>query len=201
MNLQGLEIRQQLNDIRNRTQHHPITRVNQTLKLSDCFERFTDVEQLGSRDLWYCNRCKAEKPATKKFDLWKLPDVLVVQLKRFRSHLRFHDKIDTLLEFPLTGLDLTSQVLEKQSNDKFIYDLVAVSNHMGYLGGGHYTAFALNAHVNRWYYFDDSSTREVDPSKIVVSYRLVNRVFYGSLGSPCDTDTSHAGCRRHRVLG
>nr|CAH8842380.1 unnamed protein product [Trichobilharzia regenti] len=173
MNLQGLEIRQQLNDIRNRTQHHPITRVNQTLKLSDCFERFTDVEQLGSRDLWYCNRCKAEKPATKKFDLWKLPDVLVVQLKRFRSHLRFHDKIDTLLEFPLTGLDLTSQVLEKQSNDKFIYDLVAVSNHMGYLGGGHYTAFALNAHVNRWYYFDDSSTREVDPSKIVTNAAYV----------------------------
>ncbi|CAH8519185.1 unnamed protein product [Heterobilharzia americana] len=173
MNCQGLEIRRKLNDIRSRIQQHPVTRVSQTLKLTDCFERFTDVEQLGSRDLWYCNRCKAEKPATKKFDLWKLPDVLVVQLKRFRSHLRFHDKIDTLLEFPLTGLDLTSRVLEKNQDDKFIYDLVAVSNHMGYLGGGHYTAFALNAHVNRWYFFDDSSTREVDPSKIVTSAAYV----------------------------
>ncbi|CAH8498624.1 unnamed protein product [Heterobilharzia americana] len=160
MNCQGLEIRRKLNDIRSRIQQHPVTRVSQTLKLTDCFERFTDVEQLGSRDLWY-------------FDLWKLPDVLVVQLKRFRSHLRFHDKIDTLLEFPLTGLDLTSRVLEKNQDDKFIYDLVAVSNHMGYLGGGHYTAFALNAHVNRWYFFDDSSTREVDPSKIVTSAAYV----------------------------
>nr|CAX74616.1 ubiquitin thiolesterase [Schistosoma japonicum]CAX74617.1 ubiquitin thiolesterase [Schistosoma japonicum] len=173
LNCQGLEIRRKLNDIRSHIQQHPVTRLNQTLQLSDCFERFTDVEQLGSRDLWYCNRCKAEKPATKKFDLWKLPDVLVVQLKRFRSHLRFHDKIDTLLEFPLTGLNLTSRVLEKKPDEKFIYDLVAVSNHMGYLGGGHYTAFALNAQTNLWYFFDDSSTRECDPSKIVTSSAYV----------------------------
>ncbi|CAH8506695.1 unnamed protein product [Schistosoma intercalatum] len=173
LDCQSLEIRRRLNDIRSHVQQHPVTRLNETLKLSDCFERFTDIEQLGSRDLWYCSRCKAEKPATKKFDLWKLPDVLVVQLKRFRSHLRFHDKIDTLLEFPLTGLNLTSRVLEKKPDEKFIYDLVAVSNHMGYLGGGHYTAFALNAHTNRWYFFDDSSTRECDPSKIVTSAAYV----------------------------
>ena len=30
---------------------------------------------------------------------------------------------------------------------KLIYDLYAVSNHFGGLGGGHYTAFAKN-HVN-----------------------------------------------------
>ncbi|CAH8518181.1 unnamed protein product [Schistosoma rodhaini] len=192
LDCQSLEIRRRLNDIRSHIQQHPVTRLNETLKLSDCFERFTDIEQLGSRDLWYCSRCKAEKPATKKFDLWKLPDVLVVQLKRFRSHLRFHDKIDTLLEFPLTGLNLTSRVLEKKPDEKFIYDLVAVSNHMGYLGGGHYTAFALNAHTNRWYFFDDSSTRECDPSKIVTSAAYVLVYVRRKVGSTqiCNTINS-----------
>ena len=33
--------------------------------------------------LRYCPECKELKPATKKFDLWKLPQVLVIHLKRF----------------------------------------------------------------------------------------------------------------------
>lgn len=173
LDCQDLELRHKLDEIRQHIQQYPVSRVNQSAKLSDCFEKFTAIEQLGSRDLWYCNRCKAEKPATKKFDLWKLPDVLVVQLKRFRSHLRFHDKIDTFLDFPVKGLDLTSRVLHKQPHEQFIYDLVAVANHMGYLGGGHYTAFALNAPTRQWYHFDDSATRQIDPSKIVTSAAYV----------------------------
>ena len=31
----------------------------------------------------YCPQCKDMKQATKKFDLWKLPEVLVIHLKRF----------------------------------------------------------------------------------------------------------------------
>ncbi|VEL27216.1 unnamed protein product [Protopolystoma xenopodis] len=72
-----------------------------SLHLSDCFDKFTALERLGMRDLWYCRKCKAEKRATKKFDLWSLPKVLVIHLKRFRSNLRFHDKIDTLVNFPI----------------------------------------------------------------------------------------------------
>jgi len=31
----------------------------------------------------YCPQCKEFVQATKKFDLWKTPDVLVIHLKRF----------------------------------------------------------------------------------------------------------------------
>ncbi len=37
---------------------------------------------------------------------------------------------------------------------KPVYELYAVSNHYGGLGGGHYTAFAKND--GQWYEFDDS---------------------------------------------
>ena len=39
--------------------------------------------------------------------------------------------------------------------DSLTYELYAVSNHFGGLGGGHYTAFAKNPENGRWYDFDD----------------------------------------------
>ncbi|KAL3315184.1 Ubiquitin carboxyl-terminal hydrolase 15, partial [Cichlidogyrus casuarinus] len=145
------------------------------LKLDHCLKRFTEQEKLGENDLWYCTKCKSEQQATKKFDLWTLPKVLVVHLKRFRSEYRHHDKMSTHVDFPLDGLDMTDWVKTRKSGERYLYDLVAVSNHMGYLGGGHYTAYAKNAPTNRWYQFDDSHVSPVDTKRIVsaAAYVLV----------------------------
>ena len=70
--------------------------------LYDCVELFTKTEKLGSDDPWYCKKCKKHQEATKKFDLWKLPDVLVVHLKRFSYNRIWRDKIDAVIDFPLT---------------------------------------------------------------------------------------------------
>ena len=48
----------------------------------------------------YCPRCEKHQQATKKFDLWSLPDTLIIHLKRFSYNRYFRDKIDTLVEFP-----------------------------------------------------------------------------------------------------
>ena len=37
------------------------------------------------------------------------------------------------------------------------YELFAISDHFGGLGGGHYTAMAKNPIDQQWYHFDDSS--------------------------------------------
>lgn len=82
---------------------------HQSVTLEDCFDAFTRREVLGQDDLWYCPACRAHRPATKQFELWKLPDILVVHLKRFHfSQSTLHrDKIDALVTFPLQGLNLT----------------------------------------------------------------------------------------------
>ncbi|KAL1924566.1 uncharacterized protein VTP21DRAFT_4220 [Calcarisporiella thermophila] len=135
-----------------------------TVTLQDCVDEFMREERLGEDDLWYCPRCREHRQATKKFDLWKLPEVLVVHLKRF-SHTRYHrDKIDAFVDFPLTGLDLTSKVVRK--DEGLVYDLFAVSNHFGGLGGGHYTAYAFNSEQEKWYNFDDSHVSPVDGDQI-----------------------------------
>lgn len=44
------------------------------------------------------------------------------------------------------------------------YELYAVSNHYGGLGGGHYTAYAKND--GKWYEFNDSSVRAVSEDSL-----------------------------------
>ena len=49
----------------------------------------------------YCPQCKEHRQAFKKMELWRLPEVLVIHLKRFSYNSYLRDKIDTLVEFPL----------------------------------------------------------------------------------------------------
>lgn len=83
------------------------------ISLEDCLDEFTKEEKLGEDDLWYCPQCKKHQQATKKFDLWKVPDILVVHLKRFSNNRSLRDKIDALVEFPTGNLDLTSAIGER----------------------------------------------------------------------------------------
>ncbi|KAF9178633.1 CSN-associated deubiquitinating enzyme Ubp12 [Haplosporangium sp. Z 767] len=131
------------------------------ITLEDCLTEYTKEEQLGEEDLWYCPNCKKHQQATKKLDIWRLPDILVVHLKRF-SHTRvWRDKIDALVDFPIHGLDLSGKALKEEDRDDNVYDLFGVSNHMGGLGGGHYTAYARNEKTDQWYNFDDSHVSPV----------------------------------------
>jgi ubiquitin carboxyl-terminal hydrolase 4/11/15 len=162
---------------------------NKGITIQDCLEEFTHEEQLGEEDLWYCPRCKKHQQATKKFDLWKAPDVLVVHLKRFSNSRTLRDKIDTFVNFPVEGLDLSDMVQEQlvaaklkadgvdiealglhNIEERPVYDLFGVDEHIGGLGGGHYRAYAQNHVTNKWYHFDDSYVRTVSASEAVVSF-------------------------------
>eukprot|EP00003_Mantamonas_plastica_P003980 TRINITY_DN1312_c0_g1_i3.p1 TRINITY_DN1312_c0_g1~~TRINITY_DN1312_c0_g1_i3.p1 ORF type:complete len:510 (-),score=184.79 TRINITY_DN1312_c0_g1_i3:650-2179(-) len=58
------------------------------LGLYDCIKKFMTKEKLGKDDMWYCSSCKEHRQATKKFDIWSTPEVLIIQLKRFRGRVR-----------------------------------------------------------------------------------------------------------------
>jgi len=145
-----------------------------SISLESCLQLFTKSEQLGKGDEWYCPRCKEFHQASKKFSLWKTPQYLIVHLKRFsqgRSAYSGTSKIDSFVQYPLEGLDLSEYI----ENDSFksevqpIYDLYGVSVHSGGLGGGHYTAYGLNPIDNQWYSFNDSSTSQVGQNRVVTS--------------------------------
>lgn len=77
------------------------------VRLQECIELFTTVETLEKENPWYCPSCKRHQLATKKLDLWMLPETLIIHLKRF-SYTKFsREKLDTLVEFPLrSGLGM-----------------------------------------------------------------------------------------------
>jgi hypothetical protein len=111
------------------------------ISISDCFNLYTKTEELSEQDYWYCTKCKGHQASTKKFDLWSMPQVLVVHLKRFSYTRSYRDKIDTLVDFPLKDLDMSNYLINKNSSTPTKYNLIAVSNHYGSLGGGHCNFF------------------------------------------------------------
>ena len=92
--------------------------------------------------------------ATKKIEIWRTPDILVLHLKRFSSSGTRRDKLDVQVQFPIDELDLSSRVIETQPGKQEKYELFAVDDHWGGLGGGHYTAFAKNFFDNEWYEYN-----------------------------------------------
>ncbi|KAK5654111.1 hypothetical protein OQA88_7542 [Cercophora sp. LCS_1] len=139
------------------------------IALDDCLAEFEKEEILSEQDTWYCPRCKEHRRASKKFDLWRTPDILVVHLKRFSSTGWRRDKLDALVDFPIEGLDLTERVVSKEDGKQEIYDLIAVDNHYGGLGGGHYTAFAKNFLNGEWYDYNDAQVSPVKELAKIVS--------------------------------
>ncbi|XP_039629891.1 ubiquitin carboxyl-terminal hydrolase 11 [Polypterus senegalus] len=149
------------------------------IELQQCIELFTTVEVLEEENPWYCPTCKKHQLATKKLDLWSLPEVLIIHLKRFSYTKYAREKLDTIVEFPIRDLDFSRYLLKKtvpQDEPPSRYDLIAVSNHYGGLRDGHYTTFARNKDSGQWYYFDDSKVTCTTEDRIVTSAAYV--LFY-----------------------
>ena len=96
----------------------------------------------------YCPRCKEQRQASKKLDLWRLPEVLVIHLKRFSFSRSTKHKLETFVNFPIHDFDLTNYVANKNSSQRQLYELYALSNHYGNMASGHYTA-----HIKVSYWF------------------------------------------------
>jgi ubiquitin carboxyl-terminal hydrolase 2/21 len=79
-------------------------------RLSDCFRFFTTPEVLQEGDSPYCSRCKTHRQFTKKMLIFRLPEILVVHLKRFMYNKFSRDKITTDVQFPLEKLNLQVRV-------------------------------------------------------------------------------------------
>ncbi|CCG21001.1 Ubp12 protein [Candida orthopsilosis Co 90-125] len=138
--------------------------------LADCLKSFSTPEVLGEHDLWYCPSCNDHKRATKSIQIWSTGDILTIHLKRFHSARAFSDKIDIVVDFPIEGLDIAPYVANPTLQEKdCIYDLIAVDNHYGGLGGGHYTASVKNFKDDKWYYFNDSRVTEINNPEELVS--------------------------------
>uniref|UniRef100_A0A8C7IF25 Ubiquitin carboxyl-terminal hydrolase n=1 Tax=Oncorhynchus kisutch TaxID=8019 RepID=A0A8C7IF25_ONCKI len=187
-----------------------------TVQLQECIELFTTVEILEEENPWYCPICKKHQLATKKLDLWSLPEVLIIHLKRFSYTKYSREKLDIIVDFPLRlviscaifiqpvalycrHLDFSGCLLRKTGTNgepPSRYDLIAVSNHYGGLRDGHYTSYARNKDNGQWYYFDDNKVTYAREEQIVTNaayllfYHRQDKIRQPTLPPPSDSSSS-----------
>ena len=107
------------------------------IQLQDCFQAFTKTEELKDMNKFRCTKCKDYMPATKTMTIWKLPDIVAVQLKRFHYEGSWREKVDSFVDFPLEGLDLAPFTMSPEGKQ-----------------GMHRRAiYATNAHCLIWWDF------------------------------------------------
>jgi hypothetical protein len=111
-------------------------------------------------------------------------------LKRFKydEYGRAGRKNEAALTYPISGWDLSSAIRSRGGGTP-VYDLYAVSNHLGGLSGGHYTAYALNRFDDQWYEFNDSRYRIIDPHSTFETSSSPYLLFYNRV--PALVDESH----------
>jgi len=146
--------------------------INEGMKsLEEALQLFLAEELLSGEEQWRCNSCRKRVDARKKIDIWKLPPVLVIHLKRFEydtRSLRFR-KIQAELKCPLT-VDL-SEWVQAESKESLVYDVQCVANHSGPFGSGHYTATCRHPIDGKWYHFNDDHVEEVKDLDKILSHK------------------------------
>ncbi|XP_020960285.1 ubiquitin carboxyl-terminal hydrolase 5 isoform X1 [Arachis ipaensis] len=166
------------------------------LSLYTCLEAFLREEPLVPEDMWYCPQCKERRQASKKLDLWRLPEVLVIHLKRFSYSRSMKHKLETFVNFPVHDFDLTNYVANKNNSRRQLYELYALTNHYGSMGSGHYTAHIKvfpNVQLldeNRWYNFDDSHISPISEDDVNTAAAYV--LFYRRVRSDDDSVSNGA---------
>ncbi|CAG9314363.1 unnamed protein product [Blepharisma stoltei] len=146
----------------------------------DCLHQFTQQETLDM----ICKKCPEQK-IVGQTEIWRVPDILIIHLKRFRYNKNRLEKICNTINFPLESLDISSWMLSSEktvgntvstTRENCMYDLFAVVNHSGgSVEGGHYTCYCLHKTEEKstWLYFDDDRVYSVteDAEKEIVTSR------------------------------
>ena len=144
---------------------------SKNLSIYDCLSSLNKEEKLEKDNMWYCSHCEKHQQASKRMKIYKAPHVLIIQLKRFKLKSQnssldelSNTKNETLVEFPLEGLDIRNYIVGENTNDA-VYDLFAISQHFGNLSSGHYTSLCKNK--GKWIEFDDGTINKAEEKDVV----------------------------------
>lgn len=164
------------------------------ISLEDCLDAFAEEEKIPEA---YCSKCKDFKVQTKMMSLWRLPPVVIIQLKRFQFTQHMRRKLRDFVNFPVEGLDLSrimakgvssgatnendsennvaskekentsSRMNDDDGRSENLYDLYGVVHHQGALSGGHYVASLKSDIDGQWRLFNDAQIYEIHSRDVV----------------------------------
>ena len=160
-----------------------------SVNLEDCFENTFNTSQLDGENLYECDKCKLRGKSTRKMSLWRLPEVIIICLKRFTANYVdgavYLGKNNASVNIPLE-LDLNRWV-ELFCNTQ--YELQSIAHHVGNQMGGHCYS-SIKTPNNEWIVVDDSNLMKESPvtdgTKLYFNGSSPYLLFYkrGDLRSP-----------------
>jgi len=125
----------------------------------NCFEKYCEGESMEGDNGWLNEKTNKLEDVERKIVFWSLPQVLVIDLKRFTPDGR---KIKAPIDIEVDELDLSNFVegYENNENNDYKYELYGICNHSGGTLGGHYTATVRTkpcGSQSEWHLFNDTN--------------------------------------------
>uniref|UniRef100_A0A8C3SYV0 ubiquitinyl hydrolase 1 n=1 Tax=Chelydra serpentina TaxID=8475 RepID=A0A8C3SYV0_CHESE len=113
----ALHLRYQTSQERIVEEHESVEQSRQAqaepINLDSCLRAFTSEEELGEDEMYYCSKCKTHCLATKKLDLWRLPPILIIHLKRFQFVNGRWIKSQKIVKFPRENFDPSAFLVQR----------------------------------------------------------------------------------------
>ena len=135
----------------------PNPRISDLISASLKEEVIRDGEVIN--DGWFCSKCNKNTSYKKSTKLWKLPDVLVIIIKRFINIRLKNNAPLTINEY----LNFAKGSILTNTKDT-IYTFSSVALHFGSLNGGHYSAVCNTPDGSILY--DDRNVAKIDEGHI-----------------------------------
>ncbi|GAA5906124.1 hypothetical protein JCM6882_003568 [Rhodosporidiobolus microsporus] len=156
------------------------------VSLQSCIDDFLREEILSGDNAWNCPNCRRPREASKRFSVARLPQFLVIHLKRFVAFDSFASKVETPVTFPLDGLELGNLLppmafaplfrLNSPHEQETTYELYGVCAHLGTDGGGHYKATIRRG--LSWFEADDETVKPVSEDDVRATASTAYLLFY-----------------------
>lgn len=107
----------------------------------------------------------------KRFQLTRLPPYLIFCIKRFTKNNFFVEKNPTIVNFPITNVDLREYLSEEVQavHAHTTYDLIANIVHDGKPSEGSYRIHVLHHGTGKWYELQDLQVTDILPQMITLS--------------------------------
>ena len=143
--------------------------------LEQCLKDFSSEEHLKGDNQYNCEECNKKVDATKNIYIWQTPEILIIQLKRFKNDIRKipngqyvqqTSKTHSTVKFPLNDLSLKNNYMELSRDTDSTHYLSAIVLHKGTCNYGHYIAYGKNRINDEWYEFNDSTVVHIPVGEI-----------------------------------
>uniref|UniRef100_A0A1I8EGJ9 ubiquitinyl hydrolase 1 n=1 Tax=Wuchereria bancrofti TaxID=6293 RepID=A0A1I8EGJ9_WUCBA len=107
----------------------------------------------------------------KRFQLVRLPPYLIITYKRFHKNQWFVEKNPTIVNFPISNVDLYDCLAEEMRplHKYTTYDLVSNIVHDGPPSAGSYRIQILHNGTQKWYELEDLHVKEILPQMITLA--------------------------------